>query len=64
MAPSIPTHRPVLTATRAALLVAVVACASSVYMALASAKTQGAQGTEWVTAAGACPAVDSQHAAR
>jgi len=64
MAPSIPTHRPLLTATRAALLVAVVASASSVFMALASAKTQAGQGAEWITDAGACPAIDTQHVAR
>jgi hypothetical protein len=61
MAPSIPTHRPVLTATRAAVLVAVVASASSVYLALASGKVQAAADTEWITDAGACPAADSKH---
>jgi hypothetical protein len=64
MAPSIPTHRPLMTPTRAALLVAVVACASSVYMALASAKVQAAQGTEWITDAGACSTADAKHVAQ
>jgi len=53
MAPTIPTHRPLMTATRAAVLVAVVASASSVYLAVASTKVQAAS-NEWVTA-GACP---------
>jgi hypothetical protein len=53
-----------MTATRAALLVAVVASASTVFMALASAKTQTAQSAEWITAAGTCPAVDTQHVAQ
>jgi hypothetical protein len=50
-----------MTATRAAVLVAVVASASSVYLALASTKAQAAAGTEWITDAGACPAVDHKH---
>jgi hypothetical protein len=53
-----------MTPTRAALLVAVVACASSVYMALASAKVQAAQGTEWITDAGACSTADAKHVAQ
>lgn len=61
MAPSIPTHRPLMTATRAAVLVAVVASASSLYLALASGKVQAAANTEWVTDAGTCPATDSKH---
>lgn len=60
MAPSIPTHRPVMTATRAAVLVAVMASASSVYLALASTRAQAAS-TEWITDAGACPAADAKH---
>jgi hypothetical protein len=50
-----------MTATRAAVLVAVVASASSVYLALASSKAQAAS-SDWLTAAGACPATASQHA--
>jgi hypothetical protein len=50
-----------MTATRAAVLVAVVASASSVYLALASSKAQAAADTEWITDAGACPATDSKH---
>lgn len=56
MAPSIPTHRPWMTATRAAVLVAVVASASSIYLALASTKVQAAPGADWIAATGACPA--------
>lgn len=54
MAPTIPTHRPLMTATRAAALVAVVASVSSIYLALASARVQAAPSSEWITAAGAC----------
>lgn len=61
MAPLIPTHRPLMTATRAAVLVAVVASASSVYLALSSTKAQAAATTEWITDAGACPAADLKH---
>jgi hypothetical protein len=61
MAPSIPTHRPLMTATRAAVLVAVVASASSIYLALASTQAQAAAATEWITDAGSCPAVDQKH---
>jgi len=64
MAPSIPTHRPVMTATRAAVLVAVLASASSLYLALAGTKAQAAAATEWVTDAGACPAADLKHVAQ
>ena len=61
MAPSIPTHRPLMTATRAAVLVAVVASASSVYLALAGTKAQAATSAEWITDAGSCPAADHKH---
>ena len=64
MAPSIPTHRPWMTATRAAVLVAVLASASSVYLALASTKVQATQTVEWMTDAGACLAVDGKHVAQ
>jgi hypothetical protein len=37
MAPSIPTHRPLLTANRVAVSIAVAACASSLYLAFGSA---------------------------
>jgi hypothetical protein len=37
MAPSIPTHRPLVTPTRVAVSVAVAASASSLYLALGSA---------------------------
>ena len=61
MAPSIPTHRPLMTATRAAVLVAVVASASSIYLALASTQAQAAAGTEWITDAGTCLTADHKH---
>ena len=61
MAPSIPTQRPLMTATRAAVLVAVMASASSVYLALASTKAQAAATTEWITDAGTCLAADLKH---
>lgn len=65
MAPTIPTHRPLMTATRAAMLVAVLATASSVYLALASSQARAAQNTQWLTDAGACPAAAAEkHAAR
>jgi hypothetical protein len=54
MAPAIPTHRPLLTATRLALLVAVFAPASSVYLAVSSGKAQAAEAA--MIPAGACPA--------
>ena len=61
MAPLIPTYRPLMTATRAAMLVAVVASASSVYLALASTTAQAAATAEWITDAGACPGADHKH---
>jgi len=64
MAPSIPTHRPLLTATRAAVLVAVIASASSVYMALGSSNAQAAQASQWMTDAGACQTADDKHVAQ
>jgi len=64
MAPSIPTHRPLLTATRAAVLVAVVASACSVYMALGT-KAQAAESAQWITDAGAClSTADGAHVAQ
>jgi hypothetical protein len=50
-----------MTATRAAVLVAVVASASSAYLALSSTKAQAAAGTEWLTDAGTCLAADPKH---
>jgi hypothetical protein len=61
MAPAIPTHRPLLTATRVAMMVAAVACASSVYLAVSSGKALAAQ--ESMIPAGACPAA-AVHASR
>jgi len=62
MAPSIPTHRPLLTATRAAVLVAIMASASTVYMALGQA--QAADGAQWMSDAGTCLNTDTRHVAQ
>jgi len=64
MAPSIPTHRPLLTATRAAVLVAVMASASSVYLALAGSKAQAGQNAQWVSDATTCVSTDARHVAQ
>jgi hypothetical protein len=56
MAPSIPTHRPLLTAARLAALVAVVASASSLYLAFG--------GTAWAGAAVMCLATAQSDAGR
>ena len=62
MAPTIPTHRPWITATRAAMLVAVLASVSSVYLALGATKAHAAQSGQWVSGAAACLAADhAQH---
>jgi hypothetical protein len=63
MAPAIPTHHPVLTATRLAFIIAAVACASSVYLALASSKTWAAQADVSAVEAATCLAA-AQHATR
>jgi hypothetical protein len=60
MAPSIPTHRPVVTATRVAVSIAIAACASSVYLALSSA--WAASGTPVDMAGGAACATTAAHA--
>jgi hypothetical protein len=56
-----------MTATRLAVLVAVVASASSVYLALGSGTVQAAQAAlaaQWVTDAGGCAATAGQHVAK
>jgi len=58
MAPTIPTHRPWITATRAAVLVAVMASASSVYLALGSTMASAAQSEQRISDAGTCLAAD------
>jgi hypothetical protein len=63
MAPAIPTHRPVFTATRLAFMVAVVASASSVYLALGSSKAWAAQAGDAPIEAATCLAA-AQHATR
>ena len=55
MAPSIPTHRPLVTATRVAVSIAVAACASSLYLAFGSAWAVTALPTPDQTAAAICP---------
>jgi len=55
MAPSIPTHRPLVTANRLAVSIAVAACASSLYLAFGSAWAMNAVPTLDNTAAAICP---------
>ena len=68
MAPSIPTHRPLMTATRLAVSVAVAACVSSLYLAFGSAwamtelPAQGSAAAAYCPAAGAQPATHSADA--
>jgi len=55
MAPSIPTHRPLVTATRLAMSIAVAASASSLYLAFGSAWAVTGLPTPHDTAAAICP---------
>lgn len=55
MAPSIPTHRPLVTATRLSVTIAAVACASSLYLAFGSAWAVTGQPTQDEHAAAGCP---------
>ncbi len=55
MAPSIPTHRPVVTATRVAMSIAVAASASSLYLAFGSAWAVTGLPTPDNTVAAICP---------
>jgi hypothetical protein len=55
MAPSIPTHRPLVTANRVAVSIAIAACASSLYLAFGSAWAVTALPTTDHTAAAICP---------
>ena len=55
MAPSIPTHRPLVTATRLAVSIAVAASASSLYLAFGSAWAVTGLPLQDNTAAAICP---------
>lgn len=55
MAPSIPTHRPLVTANRVAISIAVAACASSLYLAFGSAWAMTGLPTPDNTTAAICP---------
>ena len=55
MAPSIPTHRPLVTATRVSVSIALAACASSLYLAFGSASAATGLPTRDITAAANCP---------
>ena len=59
MAPSIPTHRPLFTATRVALSIAAAACASSLYLALGSAWAVTGLPLQDNTTASICPIASS-----
>ena len=59
MAPSIPTHRPLMTATRLAVSVAVAASASSLYLALGTAWAVTGLPTQDNSAASICPIASS-----
>jgi hypothetical protein len=60
MAPSIPTHRPLVTATRVAVSIAIVASASSLYLALGSAWAFSALPTSGETCAAVCPVAQTE----
>jgi hypothetical protein len=55
MAPSIPTHRPLVTATRVSVSIAVAACASSLYLAFGSASAATNPPMRDTTASASCP---------
>jgi hypothetical protein len=59
MAPSIPTHRPLMTATRLAVSIAVAASASSLYLALGTAWAVTGLPTQDNSAASICPIASS-----
>ena len=59
MAPSIPTHRPLVTATRGSVSIAVAACASSLYLAFGSAWAVTGLPTQDNSAASICPIASS-----
>ncbi len=55
MAPSIPTHRPLVTPTRVSVSIAVAACASSLYLAFGSAWAVTGLPTREGSTAAICP---------
>lgn len=55
MAPSIPTHRPLVTPTRVSMSIAVAACASSLYLAFGSAWAVTGLPTRDDSTAAICP---------
>jgi hypothetical protein len=61
MAPSIPTHRPLVTATRVSVSIAIAACASSLYLAFGSAwATTSLPVQDHSAAAAICPVASSE----
>jgi hypothetical protein len=60
MAPSIPTHRPLLTATRLSVSIAIAASASSLYLALGSAWAVTGLPLQENSAAATCPVASSE----
>jgi len=63
MAPSIPTRRPLMTATRLAVSIAVVASVSSLYLALGSAWAVTGLPVQDNSAAATCPVASSEQGA-
>jgi hypothetical protein len=59
MAPSIPTHRPLMTATRVSMSIAIAASASSVYLAFGSAWAVTGLPIQDNTTAAICPVASS-----
>jgi hypothetical protein len=62
MAPSIPTRRPLVTATRLSVSITVAACASTLYLAFGSAWAVTGLPTQDNTAATICPVASSDPA--
>jgi hypothetical protein len=62
MAPSIPTHRPLVTANRVAVSIALASCASSVYLALGSAWAVTGLPLQDNNAAAICPIASGDNA--
>jgi len=62
MTPSIPTHRPLVTANRVAVSIAVAACASSLYLAFGSAWAVTGLPADLSSGAVTCPIADNESA--
>jgi hypothetical protein len=60
MAPSIPTHRPLVTANRVAVSIAIAASVSSLYLALGSAWAVAGLPLQDNSAAATCPVASSE----